>query len=538
MHPDDKRKAAALLVLLLPVVAWLAALRVTEDIAPAQLGALFTVAMLTASGERPLLLAAFIAGLAVAVLVLVLAAKGSTSQFGGAAFRRHVRGTRVVSARRLASIVRKRGHEQIMVAGIPMPANIETLHLLVAGSTGAGKSVLIREMVYSALLRGDRIIVADPNGDMLSKFRRPRDIVLNPYDSRSVGWVFFNEIRKEYDWKRFALSIVPRGQTKEEEEWCSYARLLLRETARKLALIGQPSISQLFRWTTIEKPTELKAFLAGTAAESLFVGADKALASARFVLSAKLPEHLSMPTGDFSLRSWLETPKAGNLFITWREDMAEALKPLISAWVDVLCTSILSLGEDRNRRIWLFLDELASLENLPSLEDAATKGRKAGLRVVAGLQSTAQLEKIYGRDESQTLRSCFRSLVVLGGAKTDPKTCEDMSQSLGEHEVERDGHSRSRGFRGTSTSTHVQRTRERVVLPSEIASLPDLTGYLAFAGDHPIARVRLRIAQFRNRVPPFQERAGVRPHAHERQGGQHPVLELARRTQEEPGTAC
>src|ERR687888_1004690 len=146
----------------------------------------------------------------------------------------------------------------------------------VTGSTGAGKSVLIREMVYSALLRGDRIIVADPNGDMLSRFHRPRDIILNPYDSRSVGWVFFSEIRKEYDWKRFALSLVPRGQTKEEEEWCSYARLLLRETARKLALsVKKRTVAELFRWTTIAKPADLQQFLADTAAESLFVGADK-----------------------------------------------------------------------------------------------------------------------------------------------------------------------------------------------------------------------------------------------------------------------
>ena len=387
-----------------------------------------------------------------------------------------------------------------------MPIAIETLHLLVGGSTGSGKSVLIREMAYSALLRGDRIVVADPNGDMVAKFHRPGDVILNPYDSRGLGWTFFNEIRKEYDWKRFALSLVPRGQTKEEEEWCAYARLLLGETARKLALVGRPSITDLFHWTTIEKPDELKAFLAATAAESLFVGADKALASARFVLSAKLPEHLSMPAGDFSLRSWLADPKGGNLFITWREDMAEALKPLISAWVDVLCTSILSLGEDRNRRIWMFLDELASLEKLPSLEDAATKGRKAGLRIVAGLQSTAQLERIYGREEAQTLRSCFRSLVVLGGAKTDPKTCDDMSQSLGEHEVEREVFSRTRSAKGDSTSSQLQRTRERVVLPSEIASLPDLTGYLAFAGDYPIAKVKLDIVRFRNRAPAFEER--------------------------------
>jgi type IV secretory pathway TraG/TraD family ATPase VirD4 len=129
------------------------------------------------------------------------------------------------------------------------------------------------------------------------------------------------------------------------------------------------------------------------------------------------------------------------------------------------------------------------------------------LRIVAGLQSTAQLERIYGREEAQTLRSCFRSLVVLGGAKTDPKTCEDMSQSLGEHEVEREGFSKTWGEKGDSTSSQLQRARERVVLASEVASLPDLTGYLAFAGDYPIAKVKLEIARFRNRVPAFEERA-------------------------------
>lgn len=370
----------------------------------------------------------------------------------------------------------------------------------------------MREMVFAALLRGDRVIVADPNGDMLAKFYRPGhgDVILNPYDDRGEGWAFFNELRHDYDYKRLALSLVPRGQTKEQEEWHQYARLLLAETARKLVDKHMPDVKELFRLTTIVPPAELKMFLTDTAAESLFVGADKALASARFVLSSKLPEHLAMPAGDFSLREWLEQPE-GNLFITWREDMAEALRPLISAWVDVLCTSLLSLDLEQSagQRLWMFLDELATLEKLPSLKDAATKGRKAGLRIVAGLQSTAQLDEIYGRDEAQTLRSCFRSLVVLGGAKTDPKTCEDMSQSLGEHEVERDAFSRSQGFRGNSSSTQFQRTRERVVLPSEIASLPDLTGYVAFAGDRPVAKAKLKITHFKDRVPSFEQRQAL-----------------------------
>ena len=109
--------------------------------------------------------------------------------------------------------------------------------------------------------------------------------------------------------------------------------------------------------------------------------------------------------------------------------------------------------------------------------------------------------------EAQTLRSCFRSMAVLGGAKTDPRTCEDMSKSLGEHEVERDEYSKSRNDKGTTRSDRVERKTERVVTASEIASLPDLTGYLAFAGDRPVARFQLEFVRFKSINSAFEERA-------------------------------
>ena len=124
--------------------------------------------------------------------------------------------------------------------------------------------------------------------------------------------------------------------------------------------------------------------------------------------------------------------------------------------------------------------------------------------MVAGLQSTSQLDDIYGVKEAQTLRASFRSLVVLGGSRTDPKTNEDMSLSLGEHEVERDRHSKNLG-RYASTSRSLERVRERVILPAEIANLADLTAYIGFAGNLPIARVPLAIKQFAIRFPAFEE---------------------------------
>jgi len=506
MRTEDRRQFGLALVVMLPIAFWSMAVKKTEVLTVPKWKAGWE--LIKHTHEKPILLGSAIGGLALAILLIWLMHQLGKSDFGGAPFKKFIRGTKTATVSGLKKLTREKKKEQVTIAGIPMPTNVENLHLLVQGATGSGKSVMMRELAYTSLKRGDRAIFLDPNGDMYSKFGRPKDVVLNPYDERTKGWTFFNEIRADYDFHRYALSLVPRGQTADAEEWCAYGRLLLRETARKLKLIGKPSVYELYHWTTIAPPEELRAFLVGTTAESLFAGsseASKALTSARFVLSDKLPEHLNMPAGDFSIRTWLEEGE-GDLYITWREDMAEALKPLISAWIDAVFVSILSMGEDENRRIWAFIDELASLEKLASLEAALTKGRKHGLRVVAGLQSTSQLDDIYGRELAQTLRSCFRSLAVLGGSKTDPRTGEDMSKALGQHEVERDKYSKSSGSR-TSLSTAEELKTESVVTASEISSLPDLTGYIAFAGDFPVAKFKLEPINFKKVNEPFILRA-------------------------------
>ena len=504
MHPDDKRRFTGLLLLLGPAFGWFYAVKYTEALAGSPLPALYALARQTPT--KPWLMLGLGAGLCLGAMAAYLLFYAGTSAYEGQPFRRFIRGTRIASFATLVRKTRNKKSAQVELAGAPMPLDAEIRHTLITGGTGTGKTVLFKGLAWSAMQRGDRLIIADPNGEMYSLFGRPGDKIANPYDQRTVGWSIFNEIRDEYDYHRYALSLVPRGRTNEEEEWASFARLLLRETARKLVREHNPSIERLIWWTTIAPPDKFKDFLHGTDAESLFTGADKALASARFMLADKITEHKKMPAGEFSLRDWLDDPEGGNLFLTWNEAQATALKPLISAWIDVLCTSILSLPASDDRKVWMLIDELASMEKLPSLEAALTKGRKAGLRVVAGLQSTSQLDDIYGHDEAQTLRSCFRSLAALGGAMTDPKTCEDVSKSLGEHEVERYAFSRSSGDRGANSSKSLRTDRERVVMPSQLSSLPDLTGYLAFVGNLPIAKFVLPIQPFVAVNRPFIKR--------------------------------
>src|SRR6266702_3229778 len=98
MHPDDRIKAGAFLVAGLPLAAWIAAAWATGEIEHPGLSRLLHLATLTATGARPLLLVAALGGLALAVAVIVVARRLAAAGFGGAAFRLHLRGTRVVSA--------------------------------------------------------------------------------------------------------------------------------------------------------------------------------------------------------------------------------------------------------------------------------------------------------------------------------------------------------------------------------------------------------------------------------------------------------
>jgi type IV secretory pathway TraG/TraD family ATPase VirD4 len=185
--------------------------------------------------------------------------------------------------------------------------------------------------------------------------------------------------------------------------------------------------------------------------------------------------------------------------------MQAALAPLMAAWIGIIANETLSLTPDPDRRLWLVLDELAALGQVPALADALSLGRKFGLCVLAGLQSTAQLDQLYGREASITLRACFRTLVVLGISRTDPDTAEMLSRALGDREVTRADESRGLGDQGYSRSATARRVIERLLLPSEIAGLPDLSGHLAIAGTSSIHPIDLKPIDRKRVVDPFED---------------------------------
>ena len=74
--------------------------------------------------------------------------------------------------------------DRVALAGVPLTLEDETMHIAAIGATGSGKSTALRALIAGASRRGDRQVVADPDGSALSIFHRPGDIILNPYDAR------------------------------------------------------------------------------------------------------------------------------------------------------------------------------------------------------------------------------------------------------------------------------------------------------------------------------------------------------------------
>lgn len=97
----------------------------------------------------------------------------------------HLRGTRVgVFTGGRGGRLRARLTGGVTLAGVPLSREDETMHVAAIGATGSGKSTALRALMADAIRRGDRQVVADPDGAAMSAFFEPGDVILNPFDRR------------------------------------------------------------------------------------------------------------------------------------------------------------------------------------------------------------------------------------------------------------------------------------------------------------------------------------------------------------------
>ena len=378
---------------------------------------------------------------------------------------------------------RKHSYDAYTIAGIPYPARAETQHSLVVGTTGTGKTALISDVVDQIRKRGDRAIIYDTKGCYLEWFyKKERDYILNPFDKRSEKWNLLKEIKKESHIKSIANAFIPEGKGS-SGIWNEAGRIAFSGVIEKLfhsnKNITNRGIADLIMRQDIR---EIIKLLKGTYAQSIIdPKAPETAGGVLFTMSSYLNNLKLMnskKSESFSIKEWCKESSNSFLFITSNQEALSEIVPLQTVWWEIVFNGLLTTERNTGQKTWIILDEIGSLQGIPSLQETMSKTREYGCCFVLGMQDIGQLEEIYGPRQSRTISTLCNTRCVF--RTPDPYTASWLSKNIGDQELEQVKEGLSYGSHqmrdGINVTRHI--VTKPLVMPSEIQNLKDLELYL------------------------------------------------------------
>jgi hypothetical protein len=359
-----------------------------------------------------------------------------------------------------------------------IPRHAENTHFLIVGDTGSGKSTIIRQILCQVAERGHSAIVYDPACEFVRQFYLPDrgDIVLNPLDERCPYWNPSAELQRKAEAKALAVSLFqPGGNTQK-----FFVESPQKVFAHLLSYLPTPT--DLVHW--MSHPEEIDKRVRNTELATLIdPRAPQQRTGVLGSLNMVADSFRLLPTeaegnGQWTATQWAEK-RQGWIFITSRPALREALRPLISLWLDVLVLRLLTEPHPNQRPAWFVIDELASLQRLPQLHTAITENRKSNNPVILGFQGRSQLEARYGEDAEAMLSQPATKIFL---KTSEPRAARWVSEAIGEIEIEKLRETHYDGQRA-GINFALDRQTEPLVLPSEISGLDELHAFLKY-GNH------------------------------------------------------
>ena len=428
---------------------------------------------------------------------------------------RFLRGARMVPVQRLVKTIKKEGMAgDLVIDGVPMVRGSEVQHFLIHGTIGTGKSQLMMKFLERIRQRGDRVIIYDKGASFTSHFfDETHDVILNPFDERCANWDMWGDAPRDSDFTNMAESLIPlHGQT--DPFWVDAARTVFASTAIKLKKEGLGTVDSLLSILLTADFEQLEPFLAGTPAATLVSSRiEKTAISIRSVITTYLKSLQSLKGLNdgkrerFTIRDYILNPEhSGWLFISSNGEQHSSLKPLISMCLAMASMTLLSLEEDRNRRIWFICDELPSLHRLPMLAETIAEVRKFGGCFMLGMQSFSQLGKVYGRDAASEIFDLLNTRFFFRSPSHDMASL--VARELGEEEIEEATESYSYGANTIRDGISVGRSkiRRNLVTYPEIMNLKDMECFLRLPGNFPVTRMKLKFCERQKTACDFIER--------------------------------
>jgi hypothetical protein len=299
----------------------------------------------------------------------------------------------------------------------------ETRHFFMMGSVGGGKTQIILPLVQAAIERGDKVILYDNKGDFTSAMDVPF-VLLAPWDSRSAAWLIGADCRNGADGRELAARLIPEGN---DPMWHQAARQILTAVILKLQT-EKPGT-----WTWRDLHTEVIA-----PQDALLAVVLKYQPEARHLLEAEgkttqgvlinfsasmsVVSDLALATNtspgkQFSFSTWLhaKNPKKKVVVLQGSGRYEELTRGYVQSVISMLAGRINSaeIGESKERRVWLVLDEFPQLGKLKSFASILEVGRSKGVCCVLGAQDMAQIQDIYGQYAGKTWSSLVGTQIIV-----------------------------------------------------------------------------------------------------------------------------
>ena len=467
---------------------------------------LFAVKSIKLAAKRALIatITSYIFIFAAVVMVFILRSKKLSKSV-------ILRGAKFVPVTELKKLIlQKSMASHLKLAGVPLIKGSETQHILLTGTTGAGKSVALTELMDQVRNKYQKAIVYDSDGSFIAKYYDvSQDLILNPLDQRSPCWNIWPECQDSADFEAFAESLIPTHLAGSDPFWIKSSRLILSAAAFSMRN-QQPTTKKLLSLLLSEDLENLQRQLKNTVAETLVSDKiEKTALSIKATLStyckalAYLPDE-SRASEIFSIRDWVRDPnQQGWLFIATNKEKAPAIRSLMSAWLDLAVRSILSLPKDINRRLWFFMDELPSLYELPSLKEVLAEGRKYGACFVATIQDLHQLRTIYGREATEALLACFNTKLCFRTESTESALWAERCFGCQEIIEVREGFSYGANDMRDGITLNKERRKKSVIMDAEIMHLNNLEAYLKLPGNFPVTKLKFTYKERKDLAEPL-----------------------------------
>lgn len=381
------------------------------------------------------------------------------------------------------TIVKKIGEDPTRIPigkTLKMPIANEVRGTFVGGRPGVGKTNFFNQAISA--VREEKALIYDTKMDYIAKFfDEDRDLIANPFDQRCIRWTVLNEAKSIMDLMALAKSIIPEAPPKSQAIWYDAPRDILYGIFLYCYVNNKKSNANVWQVLNYEHKKLLNTlkFIPGAEAAVAALQTPKETLGGillQLMTFAKIFEYLQFIDGEFSIRVWVESDEKNFLFLPNYADAKVALAPFFSLVVQTVGRAILSLHDDINRRIYIWLDEFGTIQKMDMLIDLLTQSRSKGGAIFLGTQEIVRLDNIYGKELREAmLNACGNSLTFAMEDKTDTDL---FSQKLGQVEVWEQQENISLGESNDRVNVNQQRKIHQVVLPTEIMQLKDLTGYL------------------------------------------------------------